>query len=112
MWINSAEPILARELFSQMVDDLSPSRLREFLHAAAVIAVVWFKNIRLLGDIDRSCIVPSTILSQKGVIYRDLFLRERGRQDLHRFCLSVTEVGNLKKNQGDNYASRKCGNSY
>jgi hypothetical protein len=44
MWINNAEPILARELFSQMVNNLSPSRLREFLHAAAVVTVVWFKS--------------------------------------------------------------------
>jgi len=76
--INNAESILAGELFSQMVNDLSASCFWELVHAAAVIAVVWFNNVGLLGDIDRPRIVPSTIISQEGLIDRDLLMGEWG----------------------------------
>jgi hypothetical protein len=59
-----------------MVNDLSASCFWELVHAAPVIAVVWFKNVGLLGDIDRPRIVPSTIISQEGSIDRDLLMGE------------------------------------
>jgi hypothetical protein len=61
-----------------VVNRFSASRFREFAHTAAVVALVWFKNVGLVGEIDRSRIVSSAIISQEGLIDCGLFTRERG----------------------------------